>query len=172
MTKMQDDLPNGGMKIDIGQITSAGHVVIAGRDAAVWGGAHRSDSRGSIMIAGGVETTPEELQQLRQSLEKLERVIEAQCSDSALLAAAKRNSADLAEQLVGSEKPNEHLLVQAASALYHYGADIAGAVVAAFTTPLAGKIVACAGYTALRFYRQLRGLSPDLSDNDSGEVNQ
>jgi hypothetical protein len=168
---MVDDSSTGGMRLDIGQISSAGHVVIAGRDATVSGVTHGSGHRGSLFVAGGVEATAEELQQLRESLVRLEQIVEAHCSESALLTAAKRNCADLKEQMVGSEKPNEHLLVQSASALCQYGADIAGAVVAAFATPLAGKIVAYAGYKALRFYHQLRGEAPGHSDNHSGEVN-
>ncbi|NWG18037.1 MAG: hypothetical protein HXY41_15535 [Chloroflexi bacterium] len=162
----QDAAPPGGMKIDIGQISSAGHVVIAGRDANVSGSTRGDGSDNDVVIVGGVEATPEEAAQLRQSLDHLDQTIEAANLEPAAYTAAKRNAAELKGQFTSQSKPNEHLLVQAAEALYQFGPDIAGAIVAAFTTPLAGKIVAYAGERALRFYRRLRGL--DIEDGADG----
>lgn len=149
--------PTGGMHIDIGHISAAGHVVIAGNDAIVSGNTRGDGTDHDMIVMGGVETTPQEAKALRESLDHLDQAIDSARLDPMAHAAAKQNATDFKAQMTSPTKPNEHLLVQAAQALYHFGPDIAGAVVAAFTTPLAGKIVAYAGARALRFYRELRG---------------
>ncbi|MDZ4766953.1 MAG: hypothetical protein SGI73_20630 [Chloroflexota bacterium] len=164
MTTNERDNPSAGsMKIDIGQISSAGHVVIAGGNATVSGGTRGDGSDNDVVMVGGVEATQEEAIQLRKSLDTLDRTVENAKLEPAIYAAAKYNVATLKEQISSQAKPNEHLMVQAAEALYQFGPEIAGAVVAAFTTPLAGKIVAYAGERALSFYRKLVGASPETS---------
>jgi hypothetical protein len=155
--KSQRDAPDGGgagssgMKIDIGQVSAAGHVVIAGRDAHVSGSTRGDGNENQVVIIGGVEATPKEAQELRQSLDKIDKAIETANLEPAAQAAAQRNAVEFKQQITAQTKPNEHLLVQAAQALFDFGPDIAGAVVSAFMTPLAGKIVAVAGERALRF---------------------
>lgn len=157
--------PQGEMKIDIGQVSAAGHVVIAGRDAHVTGSTRGDGHESRIVVIGGVEASAEEAQELRQSLDKIDKAIETSNLDPNAQVAAQRNAAELKQQITSKNKPNEHLLVQAAEALFHFGPDIAGAVVSAFMTPLAGKIVALAGERALQFYRQLRTVNSSAADD-------
>lgn len=157
--------PQGDMKIDIGQVSAAGHVVIAGRDAQVSGSTRGDGHESQVIIVGGVEASPQEAQELRQSLDKIDQAIETSHLDPNAQVAAQRNAAELKQQITSKEKPNEHLLVQAAEALFHFGPDIAGAVVSAFMTPLAGKIVALAGERALQFYRQLKSVNSSEADD-------
>lgn len=156
MSEDKSKSSGGDMKIDIGQVSAAGHVVIAGRDAQVSGSTRGDGQESRVVIVGGVEASPQEAQELRQSLDKIDQAIETSNLDPNAQVAAQRNAAELKQQITSKEKPNEHLLVQAAEALFNFGPDIAGAVVSAFMTPLAGKIVALAGERALQFYKNLR----------------
>lgn len=154
--KNQDEPSGGGMKIDIGQVSAAGHVVISGRDAFVTGSTRGDGSEKHVFTMGGVEASAEEIQELRTLLSQIDQKIEAANLEPATYDAAKHNAATLKDQLASQSRPNEHILVQATEALLEYGPDIAGAVVAAFTIPLAGKITAYAGKRALQLYRRLR----------------
>lgn len=154
--KNEDTAPGSGMKIEIGQISAAGHVVIAGRDAIVTGSTRGDGSEKHVLTMGGVEASAEEIQELRLRLSQIDQKIEAANLEPAVYDAARHNAATLKTQLESQSRPNEHLLVQATEALLEYGPDIAGAVVAAFTIPLAGKITAYAGKRALELYRRLR----------------
>lgn len=157
-----DDKSNeNGIKIDIGQISSAGHVVIAGRDAHVSGATGGDTVEENIVTIGGVEATPEEVKALNTSFDKIEKTIEQAPLDPNSFEAAKFHASTLRKEMGSEKKPNEHLLVQATEALLEFGPDIAGSVVAAFTTPIAGKIVAYAGERALKMYRKLRGFDQD-----------
>ena len=159
----RDQSARSGMQIDIGQISAAGNVVIAGRDAYVTGSTRGDGSEKHIITMGGVEASAAEVQELRQLLQQMDEKIEASQLDGAAQEAARHNATTLKEQLSSQAKPNEHLLVQAAEALLNYGPDIAGAVVTVLTTPLAGQITAFAGKRAMELYRRLRTAGIDLS---------
>jgi hypothetical protein len=152
----QTQSPGTGMKIDIGQISAAGHVVISGGDAYVTGSTRGDGSEEHVVTVGGVKASAEEVQELHRLLQQLDQKIEGARLEPTAQDAAKFNAATLKEQLSSESRPNEHLLVQATEALLNYGPDIAGAVVATFTIPLAGKITALAGKRALELYRRLR----------------
>ncbi|MCB9452216.1 MAG: hypothetical protein H6672_12305 [Anaerolineaceae bacterium] len=159
----RDESSGTEMKIDIGQISAAGNVVIAGRDAYVTGSTHGDGSEKHILTVGGVEASAEEAQELRQLLHQIDEKIENAKLDPAAQDAARHNASTLKEQLSSQAKPNEHLLVQAAEALLNYGPDIAGAVVTVLTTPLAGQITAFAGKRAMELYRRLRTSGTGIS---------
>lgn len=159
----QEQSSGGGMKVDIGQISAAGHVVVAGRDAHVTGATRGDGNEKQVLTIGGVEASADEVQELRSLLQQLDQKIDAADLDVDAYDAAKRNATELKQQITSEKKPNEHLLVQATEGLLSFGPDIAGAVVAAFTTPLAGKITAFAGERALNLYRRLRGEAGESS---------
>ncbi len=144
------------MKVDIGQIAAAGHVVIAGRDAHVSGSTRGDGHENQTVIVGGVEASADEAQALRELLHQIDETIARAGLDASAQDAAQHNAAQLKQQITSPAKPNEHLLVQAAEALLRFGPEVTGAVVAAFTNPLIGKITAYAGERALAFYRKLR----------------
>ncbi len=146
----------GSQHVHINSLSAAGHVTIAQGNVTIVGGTRGNSSDNDIITIGGVEATQEEVAQLHSALDRIDHAVEAAPLDRAAQTAAQTNAATLREQVTSPNPPNEYLLVQAAEALFHFGPDIAGAVVAAFTTPLVGKIVQAAGERALRFYRQLR----------------
>lgn len=153
-----NDSNSGSMNIHIGSMSAAGHIVFAKRDAYVSGSTQGDGTEEQqVTTLGGVETSTEEAEELRSLLLQIERKIDTANLDPDAYDAAKRNAAELKQQITSQKKPNEHLLVQATEALLDFGPDIAGAVVAAFTTPLAGKITSFAGQRALNLYRRLRG---------------
>jgi hypothetical protein len=149
----------GSQHVHINSLSAAGHVTIAQGDVTIIGGTRGNSSDNDVITIGGVEATQEEVAQLHASLDRIDHAIEAAQLDTSAQTAAHINATTLREQVTSPNPPNEYLLVQAAEALFNFGPDIAGAVVAAFTTPLVGKIVQVAGERALRFYRQLR--NPD-----------
>jgi hypothetical protein len=157
MTRQNDEAPSpGSQHVHINSLSAAGHVTIAQGDVTIIGGTSGNSSDNDVITIGGVEATQEEVAQLHSSLDRIDQAIEAAQLDPPAQMAAQTNASTLREQITSPTPPNEYLLVQAAEALFHFGPDIAGAVVAAFTTPLVGKIVQVAGERALRFYRQLR----------------
>jgi hypothetical protein len=162
MTRQTNEPPTpGSQHVHINSLSAAGHVTIAQGNVTIIGGTRGNSSDNDIITIGGVEATQEEVAQLHTSLDRIDHAIETAQLDASAQAAAQTNAATLRQQVTSPTPPNEYLLVQAAEALFHFGPDIAGAVVAAFTTPLVGKIVQLAGERALRFYRQLR--NPDAT---------
>lgn len=163
----KSDAPDGEInnQVQINTINAAGNVFVVGRDAYV----NDADQHNQTIIIGGVSTTREEAQQLNTAINHIEQAIDREQLDDAARDAARQNAQVLRTQLTSPKKPNEHLLVQAAEALYRFGPNIAGAVVAAFTTPLAGQIVADLGRRALDFYRSMVSRpddKPELPDSD------
>jgi hypothetical protein len=151
----------GGMHFQIGNINADGNVVIAGGDVTISGDARGDTSQ--TMNLGGVAATPESARQLKQALDHVDEVIQSEPIAPDVKAAAVVNAQTLRVEMTSPKKPNEHILVQAAESLYRFGPNIAGAVVAAFTTPLAGQIVASAGRRALEFYRGIVNGKPEAS---------
>lgn len=169
MPDERSDKSSGGeMKIDIGHISAAGHVVIAGRDAHVAGSTRGDGSESQTVMIGGVETSTGEANDFRHLVQQIDQTIETAPLDPAAKDAAHYNATQFKQQMTSAGKPNEHLLVQATEALLRFGPDIAGAVVAAFTTPLAGKITAYAGERALEMYQRLRG-SPAINPDPAAQ---
>lgn len=168
MTNQQanDHRPEGGMQIDIGEVTAGGNVVIAGRDASVHSSTNGNsqEETTSIRIAG-VEAEPEEAEALHAQLASIDEAIKKATLPPAQREAAEYNASALKQQMTSKSKANEHLLVQTTEALLTFGPDIAGAVVGAFTTPLAGKITSYAGERALELYNRLRTMKGEGFDH-------
>jgi len=150
--------------VDIGNLSSAGHVVISGGDAHVTGSTHGDGQDNQARVVGGVDTTEDEFVQLQQALSQLESSIDEANLEDDILIAAKHNAKSIKEQLTTTKKPNEHILKQASEALLKYGPRISGALVATFTTPLVGKIVSSMGERALEFYSGLHNGDSESDD--------
>jgi hypothetical protein len=151
---------SGGMNLQIGSII-ADNVNIAQGDINIHGGAH--GDRTQTLNLGGVTASPEDAQQLVRALDHVEEVIQSEPIPFEDKTEAISNAQQLRAEMTAPKKPNEDVLVRAAEALYRFGPNIAGAVVAAFTTPLAGQIAAAAGRRALEFYRGIVKGKPEAS---------
>lgn len=153
----RSDRPANGMHIDVGHIAASGNVVFAGHNAIV-----RSDERRDThhqsqhVTVGGIEASNEDFQSLRQALQAIDNTIDQVEIDEDARDAARQNAQVLKQQMTGQNKANEHLLLQATRALFEFGPAIAGAVITAFSNPLAGKIMEHAGRRALDFYKRIR----------------
>ncbi len=150
-----------GVHITTGPIDAQGDVNIAGRDNVNVGATRGSAHETMTLTIGGVPGSQTELKELSTRLDTLDAQIKAAPLDPESREAAQHNAQQVRQQLTSEKKPNGHIVVQAAEALFDYGPDIAGAVLAAFTTPLAGRILSAAGSRALAFYRKLRGQNDD-----------
>ncbi len=148
------------MHVEIGHVSASGHVVVAGQDANVSGNTQGDSAQGNSVTVGGVETTTDQADELKQAIKQVEKAIDEEDTiDEGTKEAARHNAQVLRTQMTSPAKPNDHLLTQAAEQLYKYGPKIAGTIVSLFMTPLAGEIVNVAGTRALEFYRKLR--NPD-----------
>jgi hypothetical protein len=163
----QDQKSSGDVKIHVGSIQAGGSVGVGGRDVSITNSGSSTLSDNDVVTIGGVEATRQEVAELNASLDNVDRTIETarpQMDDSSY-AAARYNATTFREQITAQSRPNEHILVQAGRALFELGPDIAGALVAAFTTPIVGKIVQVAGRRALDFYHELLGIRPNAPAN-------
>lgn len=157
-----DNNANRNMHLEIGSIHTRGHVVIANGNASVRGHTRDDDQETQIITVGGVQTTPEAYDSLKESLTKIDKAIEEADLPEEDAEAAKANAQNLKEQMTSESKPNGSLLVQASEQLIKYGPRIAGTIIGLFTNPLAGEIVELAGERAIKFYKELRVQYPEL----------
>ncbi len=142
------------MHIEIDQLSVTGHVVFAGRDGLVkvqTGGNVAQHTRQTIHI-GGVETTPQEYQQMLGEIRRVEEIIKQTKLLPESKEAAQHDLQTVKAQLTTPKKPNQRILVRAAKSLLRYSPALTAAALTLFDQPLVGAIVGSAGEIASSFH--------------------
>ena len=173
MTARQDDNGTGGMnpqeggvvaapygremRIEIDQLSVTGHVVFAGRDGMVkvqTGGNVAQNTRQTIHI-GGIETTPQEFEQMQREIRRVESAIQNTDLLPEAQEAARHDLQTVEAQLTAEKKPNQRILVRAAKSLLRYSPALTAAALTLFDLPLVGAIVGSAGELAVSFHEMI-----------------
>ena len=142
------------MHIEIDQLSVTGHVVFAGRDGMVkvqTGGNVAQNTHQSVQI-GGIETTPQEVQQMLGEIRRVEETIKRASLLPESKEAAQHDLQTVKAQLTSPMKPNQRILVRAAKSLLRYSPALTAAALTLFDQPLVGAIVGSAGEVAASFH--------------------
>ena len=145
--KNDDNQEMGKMQVDVGHLSVTGHVIFAGRDAAISvnTGGDVAQTNTTSMTVGGVETNREQYDSMLSSIRNVSSTLESEPLEPETLEAAEHNLLTVEKQLSSERKPNPQILIQALELLKSVSPKVADALLALFTEPLVGQIVRMSG---------------------------
>ena len=158
-SSFDDDLPfKPNINIEIDHLSVTGHVVFAGRDGQVnvQTGGDVAQHTNQTITAGGVETTPQELDLMMNCIQNVAETIKGDSMNKESKEAAMHDLQTVEEQLTTEKKPNPRILMRAAKSLLRFSPALTAAALTLFDQPLVGAILASFGEVAVNFHEVVR----------------